>query len=131
MEINSLPESVRGREDLFTGEVWFETLVRAEPPSYLRANIVHFAPSARSAWHAHALGQTLHITEGVGRVQARGGEVIEVRAGDTVYTPPGEWHWHGAAPEHFMTHVGTWEAPADGPETEWGGLVTDGEYDPR
>jgi quercetin dioxygenase-like cupin family protein len=51
--------------------------------------------------------------------------VVEIRPGDTVYTPAGEWHWHGAAPDHFMTHIAMWEAPADGPETEWGDLVTD------
>ena len=22
-----------------------------------------------------------------------------------VSTPGGEWHWHGAAPERFMTHI--------------------------
>ena len=75
------------------------------------------APGTR--WHSHAVGQTVHVTEGVGRIQARGGEVLEIRAGDTIYTPPGEWHWHGAAPDRFMTHLAIFEAPADGPETEW------------
>jgi len=55
-------------------------------------------------------------------------EVIEIRAGDTIHTPPGEWHWHGAAPDHFMTHLAIWEAPAAGPESEWGDQVTDEEY---
>ena len=52
----------------------------------------------------------------------------EIRAGDTVQTPAGEWHWHGAAPDRFMTHLAIWEAPDDGAETEWGDLVTDAEY---
>ena len=56
------------------------------------------------------------------------GEVIEIRAGDTIHTPPGEWHWHGSAPEQFMTHLAIWEAPAAGPESEWGDQVTDEEY---
>ena len=89
---------------------------------------MRFAPGARNAWHAHAVGQTVHVTEGVGRIQARGGEVLEIRAGDTVYTPPGEWHWHGAAPDRFMTHLAIFEAPAEGPETEWASKVTDAEY---
>ena len=42
--------------------------------------------------------ETLHVTEGVGLVQSRGGQLIVMRPGDTVYTPPGEWHWHGATP---------------------------------
>ena len=52
----------------------------------------------------------------------------EIRAGDTVHTPPGEWHWHGAAPDRFMTHLAIWEAPAEGPESEWGDLVADADY---
>ena len=74
------------------------------------------------------MGQTVHVTEGIGRIQARGGGVIEMRAGDTVHTPPGEWHWHGAAPDRFMTHLAIFEASADGAESEWGDQVSDGEY---
>ncbi|WP_329181306.1 cupin domain-containing protein [Streptomyces decoyicus] len=75
------------------------------------------------------MGQTLHVTEGIGLVQSRGGEVVVMRPGDTVHTPPGEWHWHGAAPEHFMTHLSLWEGPGDDvPETLGGEHVTDEEY---
>ena len=70
----------------------------------------------------------MHVTDGVGRMQARGGDLLSIRAGDTVYTSPGEWHWHGAAPDHFMTHVAIWEAPAEGEESDWGDQVTDAEY---
>ena len=99
---------------MFTGDVWFDVIAAPQPePSRMRVNAVHFAPCARTAWHSHAVGQTLHVTEGVGLVQARGGEVVVMRPGDTIYTPPGEWHWHGAAPDHFMTHLAMWEAPAE------------------
>jgi quercetin dioxygenase-like cupin family protein len=58
---------------------------------------------------------------------------VEIRPGDTVHTPPGEWHWHRAAPDHFMVHLAMWEGPGDGPgpESEWGDLVTDEEYRAR
>jgi quercetin dioxygenase-like cupin family protein len=59
----------------------------------------------------------------------RGGEVITIRPGDTIYTAPGEWHWHGAAPDRFMTHLAIWEAPEQGAEIEWGDLVTIEEYE--
>jgi quercetin dioxygenase-like cupin family protein len=98
--------------------------VKGNDPSRLRANAVHFAPCARTAWHSHALGQTLYVTEGVGYVQSRGGEVTEIHPGDVIVTPPGEEHWHGAAPGHFMTHIALWE----GDETTWGSHVTDDEY---
>ena len=92
--------------------------------------MVRFAPCARTAWHSHAVGQPLHVTEGRGLIQTRGGEVQQIKPGDTIYTPPGQWHWHGAAPDHFMSHLAMWEAPAPGtmPESEWGDLVTDQEY---
>ena len=105
MEILRKEPTVKAGTDRFVGDAWIDSIVRGEEPSRVRVAIVRFAPGARNAWHAHAVGQTVHVTEGVGRIQARGGEVIEMRAGDTVHTPPGEWHWHGAAPDRFMTHL--------------------------
>jgi len=129
METLRRQPTVKAGADIFTGDAWFDVIVRGEEPSRVRVNVVRFAPGARNAWHAHAVGQAVHVTEGVGRIQARGGAVIEIRPGDTVVTPAGEWHWHGAAPDHFMTHLAIWEAPADGgPEAEWGEQVTDAEY---
>ena len=128
MEIVSKQSTVKAPAETFTGDAWFDVVVRGEPPSRMRVNVVRFAPGARNAWHSHAVGQTVHVTDGRGLIQARGGDVMEIRPGDTVYTPPGEWHWHGAAPDHFMTHLAMWEAPGDGPETEWGDLVSDEEY---
>ena len=52
----------------------------------------------------------------------------EIRAGETVYVGPGEWHWHGAAPDRFMTHLAMWETPAEGADHEWGLHVSDAEY---
>ena len=120
--------TVKAPPETFTGDAWFDVVARGEPPSRVRVNVVRFAPGARNAWHAHAVGQTVHVTEGVGRIQAHGGAVVEIRAGDTVHTPAGEWHWHGAAPDHFMTHLAIWEAPAEGPESEWGEQVSEAEY---
>ena len=114
--------------ETFTGDAWFDVIVRGVEPSRMRVSVVRFAPGARNAWHRHAVGQTVHVTDGHGLIQPRGGSVVAMGPGDTVFTPPGEWHWHGAAPDRFMTHLAMWEAPADGPETEWGALVTDAEY---
>ncbi|MDX6392312.1 MAG: hypothetical protein QOJ73_3375 [Streptosporangiaceae bacterium] len=122
--------TVKAPAEMFTGDAWFDVIAAGQAPSRMRVNVVRFAPGARNAWHTHAVGQTVHVTEGIGRIQSRGGDVVEIRPGDTVHTPPGEWHWHGAAPDHFMTHLAMWEGPeGGGPETEWGDLVTDAEYD--
>ena len=128
MEILRREPTTKGTPDRFIGDVWVDRVAGGEPGSHIRVSVVRFAPGARNAWHAHAVGQTVHVTDGVGRIQARGGDVIEMRAGDTVVTPPGEWHWHGAAPDRFMTHLAIFEASDDGAETEWGDLVTDREY---
>jgi quercetin dioxygenase-like cupin family protein len=132
MEIVSKPPTVKAPAETFTGDAWYDVIAKGEPPSRMRVSVVRFAPGARNAWHRHAVGQTLHVTDGRGLIQARGGEVIAIRPGNTVWTRPGEWHWHGAAANDFMTHIAMWEAPGDGsPETEWGDLVTDEEYGQR
>ena len=66
---------------------------------------VRFAPGARTAWHSHARGQTLHITSGVAWVQSRGEDKLVAYPGQTLYCPPGQEHWHGAAPDSFMEHL--------------------------
>lgn len=128
MEILPDRPTTKASLDTFIGDAWVDTIVRGDPPSRMRAALVRFAPGARNAWHAHPVGQTLHVTEGVGRIQARGGRLLEVRAGDTIITPAGEWHWHGAAPDRFMTHLALFEAADDGAETEWGEQVPDEAY---
>jgi quercetin dioxygenase-like cupin family protein len=129
VEILRKEPSAKGTPDRFIGDVWVDRLAGGQPHEHIRVSLVRFAPGARNAWHAHALGQTLYVTEGVGRVQAADQAVREISAGDTVYTRPGEWHWHGASPDHFMTHLAMWEAPSDGsPESEWGAHVSDEEY---
>lgn len=133
MEIQPKQPSAKGPDAKFTGDVWYDVIAAGQGPSRIRVNVVRFAPSARTAWHSHAVGQTLHVTEGRGLIQSRGGDVIAIRPGDTIYTRPGEWHWHGAAPDHFMTHIAMWESPGEGqgPESDWGDPVTDEEYNAR
>jgi len=128
MNIHRPGPTVKAGPDTFTGDAWYDVIVRGEAPSRVRVNVVRFAPGARNAWHAHAVGQTIHVAEGAGRIQSQGGPVVALRPGDTVHTPAGEWHWHGAAPDRFLTHLAIWEAPADGDETAWGAQVTDEEY---
>ncbi len=121
-------DSQPGPGSRFSGSVWLDELAVAPAPARLRAYIVHFAPGARTAWHTHPLGQVIHVTEGVARVQRDGGPIETVRAGDTVRFDPGERHWHGAAPRAFMTHVAMYEADDNGVEVDWAELVTDAEY---
>ncbi len=117
----------RGPADYFTGTVWMDPIVNAPAPARVAAARVAFEPGARTAWHTHPLGQTLYVLSGVGRVQKLGEPVREIRAGDTVWIPPGEKHWHGAAPDHAMTHVAIQEA-VNGSAVEWLEQVSDADY---
>jgi quercetin dioxygenase-like cupin family protein len=119
--------SIKGPPELFTGDVYIDPIANGQEPSRIQVNAVRFTPGARTAWHSHGLGQTLYVTEGVGRMQSRGDELREIRAGDIVYTPSGEEHWHGAAPDRFMTHVSMTESAADRSD-HWGEHVSDAEY---
>jgi quercetin dioxygenase-like cupin family protein len=51
---------------------------------------VRFAPGARTAWHSHARGQYLRVTQGVARFGDRDGNIFDVYPGQTLYTPPGQ-----------------------------------------
>jgi quercetin dioxygenase-like cupin family protein len=80
--------TAKGPAEWFTGDVWIDPIMRGDEPSRVRVSAVRFSPSARTAWHAHAVGQTLYVTEGRGLVQSRGDAIEEIRAGDIVSTPP-------------------------------------------
>jgi quercetin dioxygenase-like cupin family protein len=123
MEIKRKQPTVKGPADWFTGDVWLDTIVQPTEPSRINVAAVHFTPGARTAWHTHDGGQSLYVTEGEGRVRSRGEPMATIRAGDVVHAQSGEWHWHGAAPDHFMTHLSLTEGPAT-----WGDHVTDDEY---
>jgi quercetin dioxygenase-like cupin family protein len=113
--------------DYFTGRVRQDPLVEAPEPARVRALSVTFEPGARTAWHTHPLGQTLVVTSGVGLVQVWGGTVETIRAGDTVWFPPGEKHWHGASPHVAMSHIAIQES-LDGKTVDWLEHVSDTQY---
>ena len=120
--------SRRVSPDWFTGTVWQDPIVDLAPaPARVRAGVVRFEPGARTNWHEHPLGQTLYIVSGTGRVQNWGGPVREVHAGDVVWFPPNEKHWHGAGPTTTMVHIAIHEA-LDGKHVEWLEPVSDQQY---
>jgi len=121
------PATVRGPGQWFTGEVWIDAISTGP---HVRWLLMRSTPGARTAWHTHPFGQTLHVTEGAGLAQSRGGPVEPIRAGDTVFFAAGEEHWHGAGPSSFMTHLEMQEVADDGSDAVWGDHVTDAEYSP-
>ena len=121
-------DTATGPREWFTGAVYIDAVVAPSHESKLNASNVHFTPGARTAWHTHPNGQTIYVTEGLGRVQQRGGSVEVVRPGDAVFFEPGEDHWHGATANRFMTHLSLVEVDEQGTTATWGEHVTDQEY---
>lgn len=113
--------------DYFTGTVMMDPIVVAPEPSRVRALRVSFSPGARTNWHTHPLGQTLYVISGVGRIQKEGEAVQEILPGDTIWIAPGEKHWHGAAPDHAMSHIAIQEE-LEGKHADWLEKVTDEVY---
>jgi quercetin dioxygenase-like cupin family protein len=130
MQINPRTSTTKNPPEQFTGDVWLDPIAspREEGQRMIVAK-VRFAPGARTAWHSHARGQTLHVTQGIAWVQSRRGEKVKLHAGQTVYCPPGEEHWHGAAPDSFMEHLAMLDN-ADDPATTttWLEHVIDTDY---
>lgn len=120
--------SNRGSAEYFTGSVRIDPVCQPESPARVAAATVTFEPGARTAWHTHPLGQTLIVLSGCGRAQTWGGPMEEIRAGDVIWFPPGEKHWHGAAPTTGMTHVAIQERGEDGKPVEWLEQVSDEQY---
>jgi quercetin dioxygenase-like cupin family protein len=118
----------RGPEEWFTGAVYLDAVAVPSDASRVSASNVHFTPGARTAWHTHPFGQTIHVLEGVGLTQRRGGPVEVIRPGDSVFFEPGEDHWHGAAATRFMAHIAIVQVDDQGNAATWGDHVTDEEY---
>lgn len=129
MEIkrNGSQPSVEGPAEWFTGNVRIDPLHQADAPARVSIASVTFEPGARTAWHSHPLGQTMIVTAGNGRVQNWDGPIEEIRAGDVAWCPPGEKHWHGAAPTTAMTHISIVEQ-LDGKSADWMEHVSDEQY---
>jgi quercetin dioxygenase-like cupin family protein len=125
-------ETRAGPSAWFTGAVYVDTVATPSGPSRLSASSVHFSvhftPGARTAWHTHPNGQTIYVTEGIGLCQRRGGPIEVIRPGDRVFFEPGEEHWHGAAPNRFMTHLAMLDVDDKGNSASWGEQVSDEEY---
>jgi quercetin dioxygenase-like cupin family protein len=116
-----------GPAQWFTGRVWFEKVTMGSEPR-LSVMKVRFSPGARTAWHTHPVGQILHVIDGTGLIAERGGHATQIHAGDFALTEAGVWHWHGATPHTFMTHLAIHQTDHNDIEYIWGDHVAETEY---
>ena len=120
--------SAKGSAEYFTGAVRIDMPVKGTAPARVGGATVTFEPGARTAWHTHPLGQTLIVISGMGWVQMEGGPKEDIRAGDIVWIPPGEKHWHGATATTGMTHIALAEA-LEGKTVDWMEKVSDLQFE--
>ena len=114
--------SVVGAADTFSGRAMLDPVLE-DANGEVRINSVHFSPGGRTFWHSHAGGQVLIVSSGHGMVETRDGDRERLNPGDVVWAPPGETHWHGAAPDSFINHTAISLGAA-----QWGGEVDDEHY---
>ncbi len=129
MQLNrngSLPTN-KARETSFTGDVYISGYFQRAAPSRLAGATAIFTPGSRTPWKINPFGQTLIVISGVGWAQCEGEEIVEIRAGDIIWWPPGQRHWEGATPEQAMTYFAIQEE-GDGRRVEFKEQVTDEEY---
>ncbi|HEU4739987.1 MAG TPA: cupin domain-containing protein [Meiothermus sp.] len=117
----------QGSAEYFSGLVYISELIQSPEPMSLQVYRVMFTPGARTAWHTHPKGQILHVESGIGWFQRRGEGVLEIKAGDTIYIPPGEEHWHGASATHAMVHLAL-QASENGVAAHWLEHVSEEDY---
>lgn len=131
MNIEPTKPTTKNPPEQFAGDVWVDTIAAPHHADQrMTVAIVKFAPGARTAWHSHARGQYLRVTQGVARFGTRDGEIVEVHPGETLYTPPGQEHWHAAAHDSFMEHIAMLEVGDDPAQTTiWKEHITDADYE--
>ena len=129
MEHSPVNPTAKGPAATFTGDVYVTPIAAPSEGSRLTAALVRFTPGARSNWHSHDVGQTLHGIDGSGFVGSRDGRVVRIQPGQTVWTPPREEHWHGASSDILMAHLALLDVNEDGSDpTRWLEPVTDEQY---
>ena len=133
MERNPTTTTVKTAADKFTDDVWLNPVFGGDSTSQLTCGLVRFTPGARTNWHSHANGQLLVCTDGVGLVGTRDGKTVALRAGESVWTPAGEEHFHGGTAETMMCHYAILDGdPAHsqtgGQATTWLEPVSDEQY---
>lgn len=111
----------------FTGTMYVQPLVPQDSTFNMVAGNVTFEAGARSYWHTHNAGQILLVTNGIGYTQEKGEPIHTIHKGEIVICPPNVEHWHGASPDHYMTHISL-NPNADKGVITWLRPVTDREY---
>ena len=108
----------RGPEGVATAPFLVQMLLSSRTEGEMTAMRAFVNPGVVTHWHSHPRGQLLFVLDGIGLVQSDGGEVVEVRAGDSIWFAPGERHWHGATPISAFSYISV-QPVKDGTAVHW------------
>jgi len=101
----SKTEATVENRPLFTGgTVTKQIIVGEDMGQGFNSVMINFAPKARNKFHHHTCDQILVVTEGKGIIADEKKE-IALSAGDIVFIPAGEKHWHGATKDSSFSHI--------------------------
>lgn len=117
---------VAAPEGIANGSFLVQMLLSSRTEGEMTAMRAFIPPGVVTHWHSHPSGQLLFVLDGVGLVQRKGGEPVEVRTGDAVWFAPGERHWHGATPSSPFSYVSV-QPVRDGTAVHWMEAVEQGE----
>jgi quercetin dioxygenase-like cupin family protein len=131
MQIEPQQPTSKNPPEQFAGDVWLDSIAAPHTDDQrMTVALVRFAPGARTAWHSHARGQYVRVVSGVARFGGRDGVVVDVHPGQTIYTPPGEDHFHASANGTFMEHIAMTESADDAADTtDWKEHISDADYE--
>jgi len=88
---------------LFTSPDVTRQVLLPESKEY-EVNMVNFGKGVRNKFHSHDYEQVLIVTEGKGIIATEEEEKV-ISAGDVVFIPANEVHWHGAAADSEFSHI--------------------------
>jgi quercetin dioxygenase-like cupin family protein len=92
------------RSEWFSGPVYVHALSDGDAPADLEILGVYFDAGSRTKPHTHSTEQLLYFLEGEGVVADRT-ERRRYLPGGMAVVLAGEWHWHGATPNHATCHL--------------------------
>lgn len=122
----SLGKENIGYAQYFSGKSWLAPLTMNKELNVPLYNVT-FEPGCRNNWHKHTGGQILIAVSGIGYYQERGKAARRLAEGDVVEIPQNVEHWHGAAPDHWFSHLAVECNPQSNKNT-WLEPVSDDDY---
>jgi len=128
IELRPVSPTAKAPDSNFAGDVYLNPIYRGEELSRMIISLVRFTRARAATGTPMRWARPCTSPTAFGLVATRDDTMIRMRAGDTVYTPPGEEHWHGATADNMMCPLAMLEGTESGDGTTWLEPVSDEQY---